>query len=354
MWRVITIDGEQKQLSDIQYNNAIDNGVDFADSEQLSNDSAEEKSKMDKKIVEGRRTAILEEHPIIGSVADYLIPDAMQSIVYEQKPVISSEGWKGPAKTFGKTALLGGALAAGAPIATIPLAAGRIAAGGGVGLADYLAVKAIDQEAPTVKGSIGSTILGAGGQGLGEIGGVIFNKAYGVSKELMTKLPIATVSGIAKRLEQKAIEIMSSSKSSKNFTYSDIEDAVDAVIGKIPKGTYSKSKLIKMREDALAGFDKDEILSVPELLNREQFISDEISKKSIKNMSEELASGTEVSSQYGSLKTPEFKYGEGTLPSVTGLGLPIAGAVSPTISRYLPAVARTPGPWLEDYILPNK
>lgn len=353
MWNVITIDGEKKQLSDIQYNNAISNGVDFADSEQISNDSDVEKSKMDKDIIAARKAALLEDYPILGGLSNFLIPDAMKSIVYEQKPIMSSEGWQGPAKTFSKTALLGAALAAGTPIAAVPSTVGRIAAGGGVGLADYLGVKAIDQESPTVKGAIASTVLGSTGQGLGEIGNVIFNKVYGVSKNLMSKLPIETVSGITKRLEQKAIEIMSSAKSNKKFTYDDIESAVDFEIDKLPSGAYSPSELAKMRVNALAGFDKDEILSIPELLNREQFLKDETAKAAIKGISKELAKGAEVSQAYGSLKTPEFKYGENLLPSASGLLGPIIGATTPSIARYVPAATRAAGPMLEDYILPQ-
>lgn len=366
MWKVFNDNGSESIINDEEYNLRLKSGEKFfvkpkkisnAEAIRIQNEQSEPAVKKSEELEQKRleQLRIKNEEKLRSEMGPFgksaltaykfVAPDAAKETLEGEYP-----GY-GMAKTAGKQALTAAAI--GVPITAIQSTIGRIAAGGGVGLADYLATKAIDEEAPTVAGSVASTALGGFGQGVGEIGEAIFKRAYGVSKDLMSKLPIETVSGIIKRLEQKAIEIMSSSKSNKKFVYDDIEKAVDSYLETLPEGMYSPSALTKMRADALAGFDKDEILSLPQLLNREQGIKDEIAKESIKNMSKDLAKGADISKTYGSLKTPEFKYGENFFPSFAGLGLPIFGAVSPTLSRYVPPATRVAGPMLEDYILPQ-
>lgn len=366
MWKIFNDDGSESIINDEEYNLRLKSGEKFfvkpkkisnAEAIRIQNEQSEpavrKSEELEQKRLEQLRSTneakLRSELGPIGRGAltayKFVAPDAAKETLEGEYP-----GY-GFAKTAGKQALTAAALVA--PIAAIPSTTGRIAAGSGIGLADYLGTKAIDQETPTVKGTVASTVLGGLGQVAGEIGETIFKRAYGVSKDLMSKLPIETASGIAKRLEKRAIELMSSSKSTKRFIYDDIEKAVDATLGEIPKGSYSPSAMKKMKEDAMAGFDVDEVLSLPELLNREQVIKDEIAKEAIKKITKELATGAEISSQYGALKTPEFKYGENFLPSLDGLGLPVFGAVSPTISRYVPPATRVAGPMLEDYILPQ-
>jgi hypothetical protein len=200
MWRIITESGKEEIISDIKHKNAIDNGVEYAFDEQVSDDTKESAEEMNRNIALSKVGAMSKGS---GPVTDWLsnlamgtskfiAPDAYQETI-EGKPI-----GVGTAKSLGKGALTAGSMLL--PVAAVPNIAGRIGLSGGLGLADYIGSKAIDTEMPTLPGAALATGLGALGQGIGEgvgkIGTKLVGKSFNVDEDVAKKLLNEDVIGI--------------------------------------------------------------------------------------------------------------------------------------------------------------
>jgi hypothetical protein len=242
MWKVLLKDGSVKEMSDVQYQNNIDNGIIFEDEKQISIDTQDQAKQMKSDIAKAREQAIKEEYPTASKVllplSSFLAPESYKETMETGDTGVTMENVKEVAPTL--IGMGAGGLATKAAIKALPTAAKTISLGnrvprGGLEVAGKkLLQNVIGAEATQVGTDVAETGFGEEGAfspedyliGLGIAGGASLLSAIGpMAKNAMIKKMLATgqfkdAQEAERRAEQAFQTLKSSDKtmsSPKNF-----------------------------------------------------------------------------------------------------------------------------------------